>query len=387
MRSQRSHALLRAVAAVVTVGLAPIDATNGQAPYSGAPFLMDTDLGAMPSRPEDGGNTEMLVSRLMKASADNTAYVSPHECDMGDEADMNKCLDKGTLGRGCMWTRLETRDPLKHVQAAKQYCLPCRMDEEVIPCWNPGAWVNGMQVTNCKMSCMHQTRIFQPEYACTDETGFISQAQCFDRGVQSQSKCMYTSFKDKKGELKGSCGPCQVAGSGGWGCPATDAPGPEEGSKVIGCLSQCDVLCSGPPACPPTVAPPPPPPPPSPGIVKVAADANEMLSAPAPFLMPTPNPYAIAQAVQDAAEAAGWKVGTTPPPKVYWPVVYYRQPMDYLFTTGPPPNLGPEPPSGLMGGAALLQSSPATSMTTLDEQLALQRKPLLRSLRRRSWGQ
>merc|ERR1719247_3070778 len=214
-----------------------------------------------------------------------------------------------------------------------------------MPCWNVGAWVGGKQVTHCEMNCVHQEKIMQPNYVCSDETGFIGQAQCLTRGAGTGSKCMFIAYTDSNGEKKGSCGPCEVRGSGGWGCPSVGGPGPVAGSTVNSCLSQCDVLCAGPPACPPTVAPPPPPPPPSPGVPDGALPENEMLSAPAPIAMPTVNPFTIIEAAREAAEKAGMPVATpTPPPKVFYPLVYYRSPGDALYTTGPPPEAGPEPP-------------------------------------------
>lgn len=324
------------------------------APYSGAPFTIKSALGSLPSHHDDSSSAEMSVYRLTSGgSSFDTDTVGPHACDMGDQADAKKCL--GVKGRGCMFTRVETRDPLKRVQASNSFCLPCRLEGEAIPCWNVGAWVDGKQVTHCSMSCGHQETVAQPEYACSDDTGFISQSQCFDRAARSGSKCMFIAYEDEAGKRQSSCGPCQLKGSGGWGCPPVGQEGPVEGSSVVSCLSQCDVLCAGPPGCPPTVAPPPPPPPPSPGAMRVSSPQHEMLSAPAPFLAPTANPYAVMQAARDAAERAGFKVATPPPPpRVYWPVVYYRNPIDYWFTTGPPP-LDVEPPLP-PGGATLLQT-------------------------------
>lgn len=163
------------------------------------------------------------------------------------------------------------------------------------------------------------------------------------------------------GETKTSCAPCEVAGTGTWGCPADGEEGPVAGSKVKNCLSQCDVLCTGPPACPPTVAPPPPPPPPAPGVYHSDVSADTMVSAPIAMALPTVNPWSIIQAARDAAlkasgvmapatpnpgawAAAGFMPPTTPSPKTYYPVVFYRSPVDYMFTTGPPPVAGPEPP-------------------------------------------
>lgn len=352
MRSQRSTTLLRAAAVLVAMGFAPVPAAGiAAAPYSGAPFLMDEPLGVYPSQAEDSGNTEMIIARFAHTHGADEGQVSAHACDMGDQADKLKCL--GRKDRSCMWTRLQTQDPYKRVQESNSYCLPCRLDDQAIPCWNPGAWLNGKQVTDCAMSCNHQERIWQPEYACSDTTGFISQAQCFSRGAQSGSKCMFTAYKDKDDKERGACGPCQLSGSGGWGCPLEGAPGPEDGSKVISCMSQCDTLCAGPPNCPPTMAPPPPPPPPSPGISDTAAASDVMLSAPAPFAgEPTPNPYSIQQAKIEAAKRAGLKIAYPPPPKSYLPLIYYRSPSDMQFTTGPPPISGPEPPSSLVQRSA-----------------------------------
>merc|ERR1719449_387930 len=98
---------------------------------------------------------------------------------------------------------------------------------------------------------------------------------------------MFIAYEDADGQSKSSCGPCNLGGTGGWGCPATGGPGPLDGSTVTSCLSQCDVFCMGPPDCPPTVAPPPPLPPPSPGIVTVESEPRKlpaaMLKAPLPI--------------------------------------------------------------------------------------------------------
>lgn len=93
-----------------------------------------------------------------------------------------------------------------------------------------------------------------------------------------------------------------------------------------------------------------------------------MLNAPAHFLAPTVNPYTIMQAARDAAEQAGFRVATAPPPRVYWPVVAYRNPLDYMFTTGPPPLLV-EPPLAVAASAAtLLQYSRAKSSLLRSSQ-------------------
>lgn len=353
------------VAALVLAALHCADSVV-VAPYSGAPFKVNDGLSSMPSHAADRANAEMSLYRHRSAGA--SSVVSAHACDMGDQADEKSCL--GVQGRGCMWTRVETRDPLKPIQASHSYCLPCRLDDQAIPCWSVGAWVDSSQVTHCSMSCAHQESVSQPDYACSDESGFISQSQCFDRAARSGSKCMFIAYEDQKGERRSSCGPCQLQGSGGWGCPPVDGEGPVDGSRVLSCLSQCDVLCAGPPACPPTVAPPLPPPPPSPGVWRSSSPEHQMVSAPAPFVTPTANPYTIMQAARDAAEKAGYRTVTAAPLKVYWPVVVYRDPMANYYTTGPPPLLE-EPPR-----RALLQSKNAqTTRVAVDKPARL---PLLR---------
>jgi len=333
-------------------------------PKSGAPFELEIPLGTQPSYSTDMGDKEMLVSRLLhKTIEEDTA--SPHACDMGDQADRDGCLH--VEGRQCMWTRVETRDPLKRIQASNSYCFPCELDDEAIPCWNVGAWVDGKQVTNCEMSCNHQEKLMQQNYVCSDDTGSISQPQCFGKGTATGSRCMWTQYETSDGESKASCGPCELPGTGGWGCATEGQPGPVEGSKVKSCLSQCDVLCSGPPACPPTVAPPPPPPPPSPGVADPTAAADKMVQAPFPgMIAPTVNPWTIVMSAREAALKAGFQVGTTPPiPKVYMPVIFYRGASDNLLTTGAPPIAGPEPPLPI--SAALLQSPAKPPTSPLDE--------------------
>jgi len=303
------------------------------APYNGASFLKSAEPQPLPSTVTDEEDPATSITRLLPNIVNSK---DANACGGGDQADKAKCLNKP--GRECMWVRVESRNPLLAIQESHAHCLPCKIDDEEIPCWNPGAWIGGNQVTDCEMRCPHQKRLRQPEYACSDETGFITNSQCFDKGTRSGSKCMFTSYQLANGESKSTCGPCFVSGTGGWGCPAVDSAGPEADSKITFCLSQCDVICMGPPDCPPTIAPPPPPPPPSPGVVTTGSDPKKMLLAPAPFAMPTVNPYAVAQAAAQAAKAAGWVIGTPAPPKSYYPVVIYRKPQDYMFTPGPPPS-------------------------------------------------
>lgn len=113
--------------------------------------------------------------------------------------------------------------------------------------------------------------------------------------------------------------------------------GPDDGSKVTFCSSQCEELvCPGSPGC--AVAPvqtafdlqtvrkl-------GPGVGKASAPASEMISAPeglplnaAPPQIPTVNPL--------------W---TTTLPKRYVPVIMYRRPEDVAATSVAPPTWNPE---------------------------------------------
>merc|ERR1719428_1419988 len=202
----------------------------------------------------------------------------------------------------------------------------------------------------CKMTCPHQQALVQPEYNCADDSGSVTEGGCMQKGIDSKSKCMFMAYQLESGEKKTQCGPCYVSGVGGWGCPTIGGVGPVENSKIIYCFSQCDVLCHGPPDCPPTVAPPPPPPPPSPGLVSTRSSKNALLGRPG---LPPPNPYAFAIAAAKAAKAAGWTIGTPPPPASYYPIIMYRSPKDYAFTPGPPVSaLGFPDPMAYAKGAA-----------------------------------
>jgi hypothetical protein len=314
---------------------------DSAAPYSGAPFLKPAALAALPNRGQDDEDPNLSVQRLLPNEVER---AGPSSCSMGKQADKAACLSNPD--RECMFVKSEGFNPLVAIQAVDQLCLPCELDSQEIPCWNVGAVVGDKKVTECEMRCPHQKRIRQPEYTCSDESGFITQSQCFDKGTRSGSKCMWMAYETTDGKKKSTCGPCFVSGTGGFGCPAAGGPGPEDGSTVDTCLDQCMVICAGPPDCPPTVAPPPPPPPPSPGVVQTYVPPDEMVIAPAPYAMPTINPYAVAQAAMEAAKKAGWEIGTPPPPKSWDPVILYRKPMDYLFTPGPPPAMlaAPIPP-------------------------------------------
>lgn len=304
----------------------------GAAPVSGAAFLSPAPLVRLTSAERDARDVGEDVYRLRP----NVAESAPASaCDGGEQADKGNCLQ--VRGRGCMWVRLETREPSLPVQASNAYCLPCELDNEDLPCWSVGAWIGAKQVTECMMSCPHQKRLIQPGYACSEGMGGATQTQCFERGISSGSKCMFVAYQDSTGQNGARCGPCELPGTGTWTCPKPGAEGPEDGSTVTRCVSQCDMPCTkGPPECAPTLAPPPLPAPPSPGISKVAAPPDEFISAPNGIAMPMVSPAAVLEALKLAAKQAGVPYTTVAPGKGYFPVVVYHNIADELATTLPP---------------------------------------------------
>jgi len=319
------------------------------APYNGAPYTRPQGLAALPPVDADAGNPNLQVKRLMP----NKVYTKDASACVNKNAAMGACLNNAD--RECMYVYLETKDPFIAVQDSQHLCLPCEIDGQPIPCWPGGAVIGGYyHVMDCKMSCPHQQALVQPEFHCADDGGFVTEGGCMQKGIDSKSKCMFMAYQLENGDKRTQCGPCYVSGVGGWGCPKVGGPGPKEGSKMIYCFSQCDVPCTGPPDCPPTVAPPPPPPPPSPGLVSTRADKTALLGRPA---LPPPNPYAFAIAAAKAAKAAGWTLGTPPPPASYYPIIMYRTPKDYAFTPGPAvSSLGfPDPMAYAKGASAMLQ--------------------------------
>lgn len=306
-------------------------AAEEAAPWSGASFTRTYELEPLPSPEKDEADTISSVQQLLPNFA-NTKTASA--CEMGDAADKAKCLS--VEGRECMWTKLTTRNPLLPVQTEKSYCLPCEIDGAEIPCWRVNSWVADKQVLECEMKCPHQKKVREVEHACSDETGFISLAQCFDKGTRTKSKCMHMTFDDGRSQ----CAPCALKGVGGIGCPAAGEAGPG-GATVSSCLSQCDVICTtGPPDCAVPILPPPLPIPPSPGLPRTAlANEDEMVNAPLGVKPIPPNPYATAIAAQKAAQAAGYNTATTIAPQ-YTPVIIYRAPPDYAVSMPyPPPSL------------------------------------------------
>lgn len=273
--------------------------------YSGASFLKPLPLRPLPSQTVDRASPDLMVTRLRPNLLDRE---SPHSCDQGHHADMNMCLN--TPGRGCMWARLVTRDT-SHAESGHEYCLPCTLDDEPLPCWTLGAWVNGEQVSHCEMSCPHQENVLQSGYACSDTSGVVSLNTCFDKGVQSSSRCMFIGYEDEAKIPRSVCAPCHVAGSGDWGCPPSGSDGPHAGWKVTTCASQCSL--PGPPMPGPN----------SPGVVETAVNKTQMVSPPNLPLVPEINPSAVEEANRQVRLKAGQ------PDKTYRAAILARSPKDW----------------------------------------------------------
>lgn len=299
-------------------------AEEAAAPLNGAPFKFARKLDFSNVEPRTG----LKITKLKPPAADEL----PSGCHDGDQANKDKCLT--TPGKGCMFTKVESDDPTLLVQATNSYCLPCELDGEDIPCWSVGSLYGNMVVKECTMSCSHQKRMQQPYHACSEGPGGVSESECFARGDGEVTKCMYLAYEDSNGQVQSQCGPCTLPGSGSWGCPAAGSKGADN-TTIRHCASQCEKPCAGPPDCAPTITPPPVVAP-NPGVARVASPPSQMLSAPTGGGAVDANPMAVVQAAILAAKAAGHPFTTPAPPKVYFPVVVYRTPADYMATTIPP---------------------------------------------------
>eukprot|EP00913_Durusdinium_trenchii_P034673 g32436.t1 len=233
------------------------------APANGAPFLAPAELPQFPEPREDLMAAEYTVNRGVSNVPKILEHGRAHDCDDGEHASKNKCLthenrkcrlaselltDSTCLVRPPaslgMWVRLHSHDPRPLVQKETAFCMPCQLDGVDLPCWNSGAWLGGSQVMECEMSCLHQKRVMQPQYSCTDFTGIDpwpdSQTSCFGRGDETSSKCMFITYQDQHGATKSSCAPCELQGVGNIDCPVSGMTGPEVNSTVTMCASQCE---------------------------------------------------------------------------------------------------------------------------------------------------
>eukprot|EP00440_Ansanella_granifera_P042290 gb/GFBE01045850.1/.p1 GENE.gb/GFBE01045850.1/~~gb/GFBE01045850.1/.p1 ORF type:complete len:346 (+),score=58.38 gb/GFBE01045850.1/:1-1038(+) len=314
-----------AIPALLSVGEA---SKTRFAPPSGAAFLVPQALEELPEPREDKMAAEYLVNRLSNLPS-QFEQGPAHACDDGNMASKNRCLT--VENRQCMWVRLKSHDPRPLVPNEQAYCMPCQLDGEDMPCWNSGAWLGASQVVECEMSCLHQKRVMQPQYSCTDFTGVDSQTSCFGRGDQTDSKCMFITYKDEHGAMKSSCAPCDLKGVGKIDCPAVGGKGPEDNSTVALCASQCEApRPEAGIAIAPAVT--------NPGLGRTSGAADEMVSAPvSPPLPPAEGETALATRAQVIELMTTTPVYPPPPPE-YFPMVVYKSPQDYAATTiGPLP--------------------------------------------------
>jgi len=326
------------------------------APAGGAPFQLPAPLEKLPDPREDRLRTDLTVTRLSSV-AEERAKGPAHACDDGSHASENRCLT--VPNRQCMWVRLKSHDPRPLVPNEQAYCLPCQLDGEDMPCWNSGAWLGASQVMECEMACLHQKRVMQPQYSCTDFTGVDSQTSCFGRGSQTNSKCMFIAYKDKHGAQKSSCAPCELAGSGNINCPLAGGKGPEDKSTVTLCNSQCEApRPEAGVAIAPAVT--------GPGLGRVTAAADEMLSAPVSAPMP---PAEGETALATRAQVMALMTTTPkwpPPPPEFFPMIVYKKPQDYAATTVAPL---PEKLEWPVEMPSLLQQTPGEQQSQVRRQL------------------
>lgn len=249
----------------------------------------------------------------MVTSPRSPPHVSPHACDLGKQADRERCLS--VPGRGCMWARVESRNSALDVQESYDYCLPCEIDSQPLPCWTPGAWIGAMQVAACEMSCQHQQRLTQADHACVDNSGTTSIGQCFDRGVRSQSRCMFIAYEDDQATSRSYCRPCRIEGSGTVGCPPSGTSAIAAGWKVAACMSQCDM--AGPPAAGP----------PGPNALRTRIAAGDMVSPLGGSLVPRLDPRKVEAAKEQTALRAK-AAAESMAERELEPVVLVRSPAD-----------------------------------------------------------
>lgn len=302
-------------------------------------------------RAEKSGASALLTSEskalLMSAmSADSKCTAN--------SGDRDSCLD--TAGAECMFLELDS----------KNLCLPCQLKSTPIPCPPINSVFAMKKVKSCEMKCAHQNLITK-DSPCTDIHGDISASACLSKGVSALTSCMWTTFTTSEGKAKTMCGPCTVMGIGKIPCSAPGDLGPELGSTVDGCVSQCDMPSTahglpcdgglGIPAvtpCRPTAAPPPLGPTPAPDIKAYGIKASK--DAPEYFAVPVNAPYGVKQFTESAAagaRAAGWPQDTALPPDS--PVVIYGtapfegptlSPQLKVMFGPPPPGIKGVPPPG-----------------------------------------
>jgi len=255
------------VAGLEVLGPAP----QTPSPLNGAPFQADVELSPL-VRLEPPPWTIVYEPGVFMRKKDNA-----NSCMATPAADKNTCL--GNADRDCMFVLTEGTDPATEIQRVERHCMPCELDGAPVACWNVGAMVGDMVVRECEMMCPHQLKIREPEYTCSDESGFISEAECFDRGTRSGSSCMHLALRNAAdGSEKSQCAPCHVEGTGSWSCPEPGTPLDADGWQISKCASQCNR--PGPSATGVVE-----PVHPNPGLTTTRSDPDTMVDAPAPRSM------------------------------------------------------------------------------------------------------
>lgn len=147
------------------------------------------------------------------------------ECSDSPTVARDACLAKNA---GCMWLQLEKQN----------LCLPCVWDGIDLPCAASGSIFPQGRVETCEMACGHQ-KVITKVSPCSDVTGQITKKACYALGDAAQTQCMWTSYKTASGISRSMCGPCLVPGTGKVPLYGPGNVGPEPGSRVEECSSQC----------------------------------------------------------------------------------------------------------------------------------------------------
>mmetsp|Transcript_26399 Transcript_26399/g.83620 ORF Transcript_26399/g.83620 Transcript_26399/m.83620 type:complete len:360 (+) Transcript_26399:104-1183(+) len=291
------------------------------------------------------------------------------ECSDVASVSREACLGKAAQ---CMWLEMDTR---------KNLCLPCKWNGTEIPCAPPGAVFPQGHVQRCQMACAHQ-KVITKVSPCVDVSGGISQDDCYAKGTSAQAKCMWTAYTTKAGRRRTMCGPCAVPGIGSIPPYAQGNIGPEPGSRVEACRSQCadsmteyGVPCGGGvPAvtnCRPTAEPK--------ALLPVPLASlgfRVLQGAPHYIAVKVRPPYGPEQyfeASEVAARAAGWPVGSVLPPDAAVSVYAPPPPEGPALPPGMKTLSVPPPPGivGLLPAAAEGSGSALVSVATAPLQDAL----------------
>jgi len=320
----------------------------------------------------NGANLSLALHAAMEKDSE-CSDINPHISETG-------CLVKNE-GK-CMWLQLDQRN----------LCLPCAIGQVDIPCVPPGASFPEGRVHICSMGCKHQL-VMTKVSPCTDVSGEISRSDCQAKGDSGDAKCMWTAYKTQDGRQKQICGPCLVDHFGNVPPFLVGGLGPEEGSRVEGSWSACDVVKNeyGLPCDPengvPAITPCRPVRKPADPLQPVALNNLHLTSDPgAPYYVAVPveAPYDVDAYIHSAtvgARVAEWPAGSVLPPSV--PVAVYAAPPP---GAPPPPKeirvVYKDPPPGLRG--LYRPTSPPGAEPALLEAAAAGKKKesLLARLRR-----